>query len=338
MNPFVKPEPELLQSESQTGDLQVTVTGSLRATFAESLGQMFAFEKGSSLKSVCLFAASVMTLSWFIDSLLPVVQEVSQFVATRLTGAGPESHFVEPLIKLLLPAMAFGATVAFLVFNAQRNARSFVVASVVPDPHPGLILQLSAYHLRSPSGQSCYTSSAELRAALSSETVDLAEVLKSNWGQMVFGVRYHAPVLRYCWIVCTRGPQGSSRHFDMAEGLIRIVVNSVAGREVTCYKVEIDDENDIGQTAQHVTEIYRRLSETAPELRPKEVIADFTGGTTAMSGGTVLASLHEDREIQYIRRGVPLSLDLDAAAVRAQRIIISPQKLRVMVENFARKK
>jgi hypothetical protein len=201
-----------------------------------------------------------------------------------------------------------------------------------------LIFLLSAYHFRSPSGQSSYASSAELRAAIDAGTLDLAEVCKSNWGQLAFAVRYHAPVLRYCWIVCTRGTRGSSRHCDMVEGIIRFIVKTVAGREVTCYRIEMDDENDIAETARQVTEIYHRLPETAPDLRPRDVIADFTGGTTAMSGGMILATLYEDREIEYLRRGTALTMDLDAAAVREQRIIVSPQKLYMIVENSARKK
>jgi hypothetical protein len=316
---------------------QITVTPTLRATLVEGLGRMFTFERGGSLKSVCLFATSVATLSWFIDSLLPVVQEASQYLVGWSSGSAPTHHFAEPLIKLALPLLAFGATVAFLIFNAHRNARPFVVVSVVPDPHPGLILQLSDYQPLSPSGQSRYATAEELQTAINDDTLDLAELFRSNWGQIAFAVRYHAPVLRHCWIVCTSGVQGSSRLFQTATSVVQTIVKSISGREVACYKVEIDDENDIGQTAQQISNIYRQLPETAPDLRSQEIIADFTGGTAAMSGGMILATLHEDREIEYIRRGVMLTPELDAAAVREQRIVISPKRLRAMVEMFERK-
>jgi hypothetical protein len=127
---------------------QITVTPTLRATLVEGLSRMFAFERGGSLKSVCLFATSIATLSWFVDSLLPVVQEASQYLIGWSSGNAPTHHFAEPLVKLALPLLAFGATVAFLIFNAHRNAWPFVVASGVPDPHLGLILQLSVYQPR----------------------------------------------------------------------------------------------------------------------------------------------------------------------------------------------
>lgn len=316
---------------------ETTVAPSLRATLVEGLSQMFAFERGGSVKSVCLFAVSVATLSWAVDSLLPVVQEASQYLIGWLSGHTPAHHFTEPLVKLVLPLLAFGATVAFLIFNAHRNARPFAVAAVVPDPHPGLIIQLSDYQPRSPSGQSRYATAAKLQTAVNDGALDLAELFKSNWGQMAFAVRYHAPVLRHCWIICTLGAQGSSQHFETAAGVVQAIVKSLSGRAAVCYKVEIDDENDIGQTAQRVAEIYRRLPETAPDLRPREIIADFTGGTAAMSGGMILATLHEEREIEYIRRGVILTPELDAALVREQRIVISPQRLRAMVEMFGQK-
>jgi len=46
----------------------------------------------------------------------------------------------------------------------------------------------------------------------------------------------------------------------------------------------------------------------------------------------ILATLQEDREIEYLRRGVTLATELDAAVVQAQRIIISPRTSRGMVE------
>lgn len=312
-------------------------TPSLRATLIEGLSQMFAFERGGSLKSVCLFATSIATLSWAVDSLLPLVQEASQYLISRSSGGASAHHFADPLIKAVIPLLAFVATAAFLIFNAHRNARPLAIVSVVPDPHAGLILQLSDYQPRSPSGQSCYTTVTELHTSIKDGTFDLPELFKSNWGQMAFAVRYHAPMLRHCWIICTLGTRGSSQHFETGENVIQAIVKKTSGRNPVCHKVEIEDENDIGQTAQRVADIYRRLSETAPDLRPKEIIADFTGGTAAMSGGMILATLHEDREIEYIRRGVTLGAELDATAVHEQRIIISPQKLRAIMDDLTAK-
>jgi hypothetical protein len=138
MNPAVKIQCETNSSAGRAAPAQITVAPTLRATLAESLGRMFALERGGSFKSVCLFAVSVATLSWFIDSLLPLLQEASQYLTGWLKGGAPEHHFTEPIVELVLPVIAFGATMAFLVYNAHRNARPFVDASVMPYPHPGM--------------------------------------------------------------------------------------------------------------------------------------------------------------------------------------------------------
>jgi hypothetical protein len=97
-------------SGNRAAPAQITVTPTLRATLVEGLGRMFAFERGGSLKSVCLFAVSVATLSWLIDSLLPVVQEVSQYLIGWSSGRAPTHHFTERLVKSVLPLIAFGGT------------------------------------------------------------------------------------------------------------------------------------------------------------------------------------------------------------------------------------
>jgi hypothetical protein len=254
-----------------------------------------------------------------------------------MRGNAPTHHFSEPAMKLLLPALVFLATIAVLALNARRNSKQRSYESIVPDPHKGLIVQLSAYNNHGPGVQSRYESAEQIRQAASTGALDLAEVFKSNWGQFAFAARYHAPVLRYCWVVCMQGERGSSQSYAAAEGLIKAIVKRASGRDVTCFPVGLADENDIGKTAEAVSHIYRRLRETAPELKTSDLIADFTGGTAAMSGGMILATLQEDREIEYLRRGVTLAVELDAAAVQAQRIIISPRTSHGMVELLGRR-
>jgi len=316
---------------------QRLTTPSMRTTLAEALSGMFAFEKGVGIKSVLLFGWSLAVFSWFVDSLLPLGQELSQYVWNWMRGSAPAHHFSEPGMKLLLPASVFLLTIVGLAYNAWRNAKPHIYKSVVPDPHKGLIVQLSAYSNRGPGVQSRYESSEQIRQASLNGDLNLAEIFKSNWGQLAFAVRYHAPVLRYCWVICTQGDRGSSQSYAAAEGLIKAFVKRASGRDVICFPVGLADENDIGQAAETVSHIYRQLRETAPELKAADLIADFTGGTAAMSGGMILATLQEDREIEYLRRGVTLAIELDAAAVQAQRIIISPRTSRSMAESFARK-
>jgi hypothetical protein len=335
--------PERLASAVQAGEAHPTTilsarfgeieeTPSLRTSLAEALSRMFAFEKSGGLKSVLVFALSLMAFSWFADSLLPLIQEAGQWAIGVARGSRPARQFTELLKKLAPPAVIFAAVALCLVVNAIRNARPRRYESAVPDPHPGLIVQLSDYNPRSPSGESRYPAAAEVGSAAQSSTLDLAEVFKSNWGQMAFAVRYHASVLRYCRVICTTGGQGSSKDFASAESLIKTIVKAKSGREVKCFRVELGDENDIRQVGQRVSDIYRRLPERAPELRLTDVIADFTGGTAAMSGGIILATLHEEREVEYIRREVTLTVGLDAAAVHEKWVIVSPRTSRAMVE------
>ncbi|MEN3334128.1 MAG: hypothetical protein V7641_3493 [Blastocatellia bacterium] len=309
----------------------------MRTTLADALSGMFAFERGGGTKSVLLFGWSLAVFSWFIDSLLPLGQELSQYVLNWMRGNALAHHFSEPAMKLFVPALVFLATIAVLTLNAWRNARPRRYESVVPDPHKGLIVQLSAYSNRGPGVQSRYESFEQIRQASLKGDLDLAEVFKSNWGQLAFVVRYHAPVLRYCWVICTQGDRGSSQSYATAEGLIKAIVKRASGRDVTCFAVELADENDIGITAEAVSHIYRQLRETAPELKASDLIADFTGGTAAMSGGMILATLQEDREIEYLRRGVTLATELDAAAVQGQCIIISPRTSHGMVESLGQR-
>lgn len=310
---------------------------SLRTTLAEAFERMFAFERGRGVSSVIVFALSVATFSWFIDSCLPVVQEAGHWLTTTFRGDEPQHHFLDLFAKLALPFLLFICMVCGLAINAYRNTLPRRYDSEVPDTHRGLIIQLSDYNSRGPGVQSCYSTAEEIKSAALSGSLNIAEVLKSNWGQAAFAIRYHAPVLKYCWILCTKGERGSGKDFAAAERMVCAVVKSVSGRDATCFQVEIDDENDIGHAAQRVSDIYHQLSEYAPDLRNSDVIADFTGGTAAMSGGMILATLQEEREIEYIRRGVTLQSDIDAAVVLYKQIIISPRTSHGMINAFSRR-
>ncbi|MGH9755605.1 MAG: hypothetical protein ACREA2_22720 [Blastocatellia bacterium] len=77
MSPATAPQWEPNSFAGRATPAQITVAPTLRATVAEGLSQVFAFKRAGSLKSVCLFAVSVATLSWFIDSLLPRSSEIA---------------------------------------------------------------------------------------------------------------------------------------------------------------------------------------------------------------------------------------------------------------------
>jgi hypothetical protein len=253
-------KPSLQKTEETTKAIEQLLTPPfIRTTLAEALSGMFAFEKGGGIKSVLLFGWSLAVFSWFVDSLLPLGQELSQYGWGWMRGSAPVHHFSEPAMKLLLPAAVFLLTIAGLALNARRNAKPRRYESVVPDPHKGLIVQLSTYSNRGPGVQSRYESCEPIRQASLKGDLDLAEIFKSNWGdKLAFVVRYHAPVLRYCWVVCTQGDRGSSQSYAAAEGLIKALVKRASGRDVTCFAVELADENDIGKSS--LTSICTRVN------------------------------------------------------------------------------
>ena len=107
-----------------TAFAQIPVAPTLRTTLAEGLRR----ERDRSVKSA-----------------LPMIQKTSHYLIGWSSGSASTHHFAEPLVKSVLPLLAFGAMVAFLIFNAHRKARPFIVSSVVPDPHPKLKLQLAYF-------------------------------------------------------------------------------------------------------------------------------------------------------------------------------------------------
>jgi hypothetical protein len=66
MNPATTIQRETNSPAGHAAPAQITVAPTLCATLAEGLGRMFAFERGGSLKSICLLAVSVATLIWFV--------------------------------------------------------------------------------------------------------------------------------------------------------------------------------------------------------------------------------------------------------------------------------
>ena len=51
-----------------------------------------------------------------------------------------------------------------------------------------------------------------------------------------------------------------------------------------------------------VSEVYRSVGSLESNLQPRDVISNYTGGTSAMSGGIIMATLNENREIEYINQ------------------------------------
>lgn len=291
---------------------------SRRETLGEVLTSMFVV-KGSNAGSVATFIVSFLSFGWFIDSLLPLIQEAGLRMGARLWGMAVSlTAFRAILTRAALPALIFLGVLLVLYFNRRRNTESFDYESVVPDLHQGLIVMLSPYSKRA--GKDGYESPVDIVNAIDAKALDLDKLLSGcNWGQLAFVVRYHAPTLKHCWVIVTK--RGSAETYRQAERLIK----HLAEGDVQCHKTIIENENEISEIASVVGGLYKTLTAGGKPLSASDVIADFTGGTAAMSAGMIIATLNENEEIEYVNQRIALTSAIDREQVRAQKIIISPR-------------
>lgn len=323
-------KPASTEASAATGQGRLLIPASRKETLSEVFWRMFVFEN-SGLFSGVVFLVSLASLGWVVDSTLPIVQEVGQRLLARWFGpVSTPSSFPSLLIKLPAPAVLFLVVLGFLYWNGRRNARPTEYSSEAPWPHKGLIVMLSKYAKRY--GKPGYDSPEDIVVAIEAGTLDQDRLFDGcNWGQLAFAVRYHAPMLQRCWVVVTKS--GSGDNFDQATKLIKHFV----GHPVQCTRIEIEDENDIGETAGVINNLYSGLAKTVGGISASDVIADFTGSTAAMSGGMIIATLNEREDIEYIKQGISLTQAITPEQVRAQRIIISPRTSLRIAQFFARR-
>jgi len=327
-----------MQDQFEEARTDINEIPSRRETLGEALSSMFA-GSGNGLQDALTLAVGIVSLGWLADSLLPLLNDASILIIAKLRGQSAGTKFTDALIKSLIPVLWFTIFISFLYFRRRRNLQPLVYNSVVPEPHKGLIVMLSKY---SPMrGQESYETPVEIAQATSAGSLDLNKVFAGcNWGQLAFVVRYHASTLQRCWVIVTENSSekkkdGSKDESEHAEKLIGFLTKKE--RVVCCEIVVIKNPNDIGETAKAISHIYHGLTQTGSTLQPRDVIADFTGGTSAMSGGMILATLDEGREIEYVIRGVTLGSDMTPQQVREHSLIISPRTSLRMAQIFARK-
>lgn len=289
---------------------------SLNPKYLESRGESFGGVLNSmfSVKDrgwfgVVKFVVTLALFGWTVDSILPIVHDT----ALWLFGLQPETfkpadEYLKNFVKLLVPVALFGLAVTVLYLNRRRTiiAESFDVTDATP--RKCLIYMLSTYNPRNA------MTLDEVIAAVENDTLDIDALLKTNWGNLAFTVLFHASVLERVYLVTTM--ETSSEYgdhlYEKARTLIEYLVRKSANRKVVCTEENIgqtrDDSNDIGKVGNTIKRIYERLDEDG--LGPGDAVANITGGNSAMSGGMILATLAEERSIEYIRQGPALSLEL----------------------------
>jgi hypothetical protein len=319
--------------EEITSEETLSEIPSRQETFAEALGSLVSLGK-SGVGSVAIFALGIASLGWLADSFLPLWHDLSVWSFAKLRGEQAITGFKVSLIKLVFPLLVFGVLLLVLYCIRRKNRRPIVYKSKVPDPHKGLIVMLSPY-THHPEAAAFYIKTDELLSAIETKTLNMDKVLSGcNWGQLAFVVGYHASLLKKCWVVVTKDK--SEKDYETGKRLIEFIVKQNSGVEVECEKIIVKDENDIGDTAQGLSRLYRDIESDKFSLKSVDVIADFTGGTAAMTGGMILATLEEGREVEYVIRGIALHSQITSGQIRSEKLIISPRTSPRMVRTFGR--
>jgi hypothetical protein len=312
----------------------VSAIPSRQETLAEALGSMFAIGR-NGVWGVVIFALGVATLGWLADSILPLLHDLAVLCFAKLKGEAAVTSFKISFEKTVVPFFIFIIFGVALYLIRRKNLRPTLYESKVPDPHKGLIVMLSPYTQIS-KATDFYATADDLVKAIERNNLDLNKVLSGcNWGQLAFVVGFHAPLLKTCWIVVTKDK--SENDYEKVKRLIKFLVKQNSGADVVCEKVIVKDENDIGETARVLSRLYRDIESDRFALKPEEVIADFTGGTSAMSGGMILATLDEGREVEYLtRRRAKLTAEISNKEIRDEKLIISPRTSHRMARAFGR--
>jgi hypothetical protein len=288
-----------------------------RAKFFEIVSNIFDFQRNRTGKSILLFLSGFVTLTWLVTSAISFVNlSVKWLLQKRGYNLvdNIETTLRSAAVDILLSVALFAIAFLFMWRNYKRNTQEGLLTVLdSPSPHRGLIVMLGPYN---PKGSSL-TSVADI-----ADCADLAaerfELLKSNWGTLIVAVQHHGEQLEHCWVVCTKS--GSADQFNMAEKVIK----GFAKKNVECHKVVINDGNDISLIVPRISHIYHEAAFTH-NLEANQIIADFTGGTAAMSGGMILATVEEDRKIEYVRQDKPLIVGnqaLTPADIAGEKILV----------------
>jgi hypothetical protein len=130
-------------------------------------------------------------------------------------------------------------------------------------------------------------------------------------------IRYHlddqqerGEPLRVCWLVATEGAEGT---VPEAQGMRRVY-----GARCRIIIRGLPGAFDARATFEQVRAIYQEAADPSIALLPEQIIADFTGGTSPMSAGMLLAA-HDRGPMQYILGGtgplasIPVLVEFRAA-------------------------
>lgn len=270
---------------------------------------------GNGLGAVLKVIGAIAVLGWFGDSLLTFIQGL----ALKILGTEDKTDYSAAILQLGL-VIAFGLLyVALLYFNRKRTQKIGRYLSESSFPHRGLIIGLSTY-----SSKGDLIPARILDEKLDAGELDIDEFYNlSNFGLLAYMITHHSPLLQKCWICVS---EDTKEHFDLAKKLVNYVSKKKGGCEIECEMIEIGDGHEMSVVATKVSSIYEDLSRPGSDLRPSDVISNYSGGTAAISGGIIIATIASDRKIEYLSQKYFRKLD-DALLSdnRNTRVIISAE-------------
>ena len=244
--------------------------------------------KGYGIEAVFKVFVGIMSIGWLADSLLPFLHGWALIIFQSPSAEGV--NFTDTFYQFVFALLWFVLYIGLVFLLRRRKVKIGKFIAQASFPHRGLIVSLSNY--------GGTLSLEDLEKAIDERTLDVEGFYNSaNWGQLAFTISHHSYLLSKCWLCTT--PK-SSAEFPVAAKLINYISQKSGGRQIVCDEIELKDENDISEMARKVSRIYRDLEGIESTLKPADVISNYTGGTAAMSGGMIMATLNKHRKIEYV--------------------------------------
>ena len=303
----------------------------------DGLALLLGLSPNQRLLAVVLAAAGVVTLNWFSNATLVLLEGPARW----------NSQFWVALLGLPAVLLAFLVLAWQAWRRTQPTVAQPVMAAARPVPGQGLIVFLSTFNTFEPKlpperwGERW--KGDELLAALAADRPDwpriLDHVMASNMQTPLEAIRYHleAGTLHHVWVLATSDIPGEGGKVARAgshrlAGAFERILREGMGWHVSVHDHRTQAElivppYDVQKVFTVVDRIYR---EEAPRegVRPDDVIADVTGGTVTMTAGMLLACALFSRKVQFtaaendptqgkpLERPTPYAIQVDEAVLR----------------------
>lgn len=300
----------------------------------------------NDVKATILLVLFSLSVFWVFLSLETLMTLISNFIVGLLyntpVAENLEIGWIGALLHVL-PSLICAIVILWTLKRSYGNPRQSTVTTeeVQVEKHEGLIFLLGPYGVKRNLGQGAHERAPQDINALTKwlETnPDPQEVrtklFATTWGPLWIAIEAHSPLLKHVWLVSTSGENGSYGECHVAKTLIMqffSMKDSANKLSVHYDGYAIENGHDIDKVVPVINLIYWR---DAPSLfvPVEEMISDFTGGTKSMTAGMILATLDENRKIQYLRQDKDL-FDFKRGRPRAiTNTEISANRVLVMVK------